>query len=192
MRSELAMAAGAAILVMTMAGGAHAEMVTAAEGFVFDGTGIVNAQNPSQRLNVWDKVSLAELKRRFPGFTVKRVTGDCGGQCFAVSRKNMFFQVDVGGDKQLSFYRIVSDAKSSRDTAGNTIGVPLAKAVGASKTECDEGDSTSCQSKKTPGLAYIAGGCSLQHGDNGNQFTIPACATVGGFEISRVKGGSGH
>jgi hypothetical protein len=148
-------------------------------GFIFSGDQAVSAADKRQYISVGEKLSIPELRRRFPSYSVSPVESDCGGTCASIEdNKGTYIRISYGDD----FYNISSGARSSRDTLGNAVGTPLRKAIGANTTNCDPGDETTCDSVLIKGLSYIVGGCSWKTG------VIPACATVKGFEISRYMG----
>jgi hypothetical protein len=150
------------------------------DGFIFSGDKAVSARDPRQFIGAGEKLSIAQLKQRFPSYKVTRQSSDCGGTCALVeSKSGARIFISYGGDSNSSFSNISSDVRGSRDILGNSIGTPLRKAIGANIAKCDLGESTTCPSAQVKGLSYIAVGCTWE-GE-----TIPACARVGGFEISR-------
>jgi hypothetical protein len=162
--------------ILPLAGNATAQTT----GFIFSGDQAVSAADPQQLIRVGEKLSISQLRQRFPGYSISKIHSDCGGTCTLIEAKNgSFLRVDYDA----TFYSISSSAPGSRDSLGNTIGTSLSKAVGANPAKCDQGESTTCESAKIKGLAYFAGGCDF----NGDQ--IPDCATVYGFQISRYKQG---
>jgi hypothetical protein len=157
------------------------------EGFVFSGDQAVSATDKRQFIRVWEKLSVSQLKKRFPSYSVSAIESDCGGTCTLIEGEgSTYIRIDYGGDRKWSFYRIYSDARSSRDTSGNVIGTSLRKAVGANTTKCDRGEDTTCESVLIKGLSYIVGGCPFE------AESIPACAKVAGFEISATQVGPRH
>jgi hypothetical protein len=164
----------------------HAGPVAAqSDGFIFSGDQAVSAIDKQQFISVGEKLSIPQLKQRFPSYSVSPVKSDCGGTCVAIKGKNdAYITISYGGDKTSSFYNISSDARSSRDTLGNAVGTPLRQAVGANTAKCDLGAATTCESARIKGLSYIAGGCEWNATITR---VIPACAKVEGFEISRYR-----
>jgi hypothetical protein len=157
-----------------------APVVAQNDGFIFSGDKAVSARDPRQFIAAGEKLSISQLKQRFPSYTVTPEEGDCGGTCASIEGKSgARIYISYGGDSNFSFSNISSDARSSRDILGNAIGTPLRKAIGANIAKCDLGESMTCLSAQIKGLSYIAVGCTWK-GE-----TIPACAKVGGFEISR-------
>lgn len=151
-------------------------------GFIFSGDQAVSAADQRQFIRVGERLSAAQLRQRFPGYKISTIRSDCGGTCTVIESKDgSYIRIDYGGDRTYSFYRIYSDAENSRDSLGNTVGTSLSKAVGADSTKCDLGAATTCESVKIKGLSYVADGCEVQGP------AIPACAKVGGFEISRLQ-----
>jgi hypothetical protein len=145
-------------------------------GFIFSGDHAFAAADQWQYIRVGEKLSIPQLQQRFPGHTISKTGGHCGGVCIVVKAKDGEF---LRLDYDPTFFSIYSSAPNSRDILGNTIGTSLSKAVGANPAKCDHGQWTTCESAKIEGLSYFAGGCDF----NGNQ--IPDCATVYGFAISR-------
>lgn len=173
---------GAALLLILVA----VLPARARDGFLFDGDGVTNAGDTRQRLRVGERLTLAQLKRRFPGFSVKPFEGDCGGTCFDISGPVGSLQLSYGGSGRDRFYLLTSDAPTTRDILGNGIGTPLRRAVGADSTQCDDGMTTSCESARIRGLSYDVGekaGCTFPQASL--KTPIPACAIVGGFRILR-------
>jgi hypothetical protein len=164
----------------------HSGPVTAqSDGFIFSGDQAVSVFDKRQLISVGEKLSIPQLKKRFPSYSVSSVKSDCGGTCASIESKNgANIRISYGGDKSYSFYNISSDSRSSRDTLGNAIGTPLRQAVGANTTKCDLGEATTCESLLIKGLSYIAGGCEWKAPAT---TAIPACARVEGFEISRYR-----
>jgi len=157
-----------------------APVVAQSDGFIFSGDKAVSARDPRQFIAAGEKLSISQLKKRFPSYTVTPEEGDCGGTCASIeSKTGARIYISYGGDSNFSFSKISSDAPSSRDIFGNVVGTPLRKAIGTNIAKCDLGESTTCPSAQMKGLSYIAVGCTW------NGATIPACAQVGGFEISR-------
>lgn len=60
-------------------------------GFVFDGAQVANAQDRSQYIRVWDKVSASELKRRFPGIQSNRWGRTAAANAFLCPAKRRSF-----------------------------------------------------------------------------------------------------
>ena len=146
--------------------------------FIFSGDQAVSAADQRQFIHAGERLSMQELQRRFPSYSVNQVKSDCGGTCFRLKgRAGDILGIDYGGQGKFSFYRIYSGAPGTRDALGNVIGTPLPKAVGANATRCDDGEGTTCELVQIKGLSYIAGGCDFSGPP------IPACATVAGFEI---------
>ena len=113
-------------------------------------------------------------------YTVTSGEGEsCGDICVSIEGKNGA-EIGVSYDRSSDNYRISSDARSSRDTLGNTIGTSLRKAVGANTTKCDRGMEITCESALIKGLSYI-----VTNGCDWKGKVIPACAKVEGFEIFR-------
>jgi hypothetical protein len=149
-------------------------------GFIFSGDQAVSAADQRQFIRVGERISMRDLKQRFSSYSVGKLSGDCGGSCFSVEgRDGGTLVIDYRGQGKSGFYRIQSSAPGSRDTLGNTIGIPLRQALGANTAHCDEGESTTCQSPRLKGLSYVVGGCDFKGS------SIPACATLDGFQILR-------
>ena len=151
------------------------------DGFVFSGDRVVSAADKKQFISVGEKLSIPQLKKRFLSYTVTPEEGEgCGDICVSIEgKKGTYILISYEGDRSSGFYRISSDARSSQDTLGNTIGTPLRQAVGANTTKCDRGAEITCESVLIKGLSYIVGGCDWKGK------AIPACAKVQGFEIFR-------
>jgi hypothetical protein len=152
------------------------------DGFIFGGDQAVSVADKSQSIFVREKLSIPQLKKRFPSYSVSAVEGDCAGTCVLIKGKNgASIRIDYVSDSSYNFYRIVSsDARGSRDILGNIVGTPLRKAVGANTAKCDLGEVTTCESLLIKGLSYVVGGCTWKP-----LSVIPACAKVDGFEIMR-------
>jgi len=158
----------------------YGAVVAQNDGFIFSGDKAESAQDSRQFIVAGEKLAISQLKKRFPSYTVTPEEADCGGTCASIKGKNgTLIYVSYGGDSSFSFYNISSDARSSRDILGNAVGTSLQKAIGANIAKCDLGESMTCPSAQIKGLSYIAVGCTWKG------VTIPACAKVGGFEISR-------
>jgi len=129
-----------------------------------------------------EKLSIPQLKKRFPSYTVTREQGEgCGDICVTIKGKKDTY-ILISYDRSSDDYRISSDAHSSRDTLGSTIGTPPRRAVGANTTKCDRGSEITCESALIKGLSYtVTNGCDWK------TTVIPACAKVEGFEIHRFQ-----
>jgi hypothetical protein len=152
------------------------------DGFIFSGDRVVSAADQKQFISVGEKLSIPQLKKRFPSYTVTREQGEgCGDICVTIKGKKDTY-ILISYDRSSDDYRISSDAHSSRDTLGSTIGTPLRKAVGANTTKCDRGSEITCESALIKGLSYtVTNGCDWK------TTVIPACAKVEGFEIYRFQ-----
>ena len=180
------MAGVSAALILSLAAIPSAQ---ARDGFIFDGDGVFNGGVVRQRIRVGERLTLVQLRRRFPGFSVEPFEGDCGGTCFNISKGGTSLQLSYGSAGRNRFYLLTSDAPTTRDILGNGIGTSLRTAIGAGSARCDDGMATSCESARIKGLSYDIGdkaGCTFPpSSSNSSSTTIPACAIVGGFRILR-------
>src|SRR5713226_1909442 len=53
-------------------------------GFIFSGDQAVSAANPSQVIHVGERLSIAQLRKRFPGYSISPIRSDCGGTCIVI------------------------------------------------------------------------------------------------------------
>lgn len=171
-----------AALILFLAASPSAQ---ARDGFLFDGDGVSMGGDVRQRIRIGERLTRAELGRRFPGFSVEPIESDCGGTCFNIANAAGSLQISYGGAGRDRFYLLTSDAPTTRDVSGNRVGTSLRSAIGAASAQCDDGMTTSCRSARIRGLSYDVedkAGCILPRG---SRVTIPACAIVGGFRILR-------
>lgn len=136
----------------------------ARDGLLFDGNSVSNSADSSQRIRVGERLNTLQLKRRFPGYVVESVSGDCGGTCFNVSGPAVAKLKTSGGTGKNRFYLLTSDAPTAKDVLGTKIATSLRTAIGATSAHCDDGMATSCDSNRIRGLSYDVGdnsGCSF-------------------------------
>jgi hypothetical protein len=91
------------------------------DGFIFSGDRAVSAADKKQFISVGEKLSVPQLKKRFPSYAVTPEEGEgCGNICFSIEGKKDAY-ILIKGDRSSGFNSISSDAPSSRDTLGNMI-----------------------------------------------------------------------
>jgi hypothetical protein len=153
-------------------------------GFVFDASSVKHSTKPALLIRLGEKITKQALKRRFAGYDVRYTTGEGCLTCAVITGTDGQFDVDFDHDgRTVINLRSIDDR--ARDVKGNSVGSPLAEAIGSNTANCDAGESTTCASPDVKGLLYVVAE------DDQCPFTvtekqptdIPACARIGGIQI---------
>jgi hypothetical protein len=179
--------------ILTMAGATLAKDIAAQakdDSFIFSSNSVVSVLDARQSLRLGERLSLAQIKRRLPSYTVKK-SHECEGTCILVSGKNgVYLELEDNLGEPISG---ITGFLGSRDTLGHVIGMLLIKAIGSSRATCDLGLVTTCASKSIKNLSYdvnddrCAEEDKITSAENDPAFLyhIAECMTVGAMSLSK-------
>lgn len=125
---------------VALALGAIATAQSRDDSFIFGSNSVVSALDARQSLRLGERLSLAQIKRRLPSYTVEK--SECEGDCIHVSGKNgVYLELDYNNPgKPISY---INGFLGSRDTLGHVIGMSLIEAIGSNIL----GMTTTCASR---------------------------------------------
>ena len=139
--------------------------------FIFGSNSVVSALDTKQSVRLGERLSLAQIKRRLPSYTVEK-SNDCEGDCIYVSGKNgVYLELDYNNPgKPISY---INGFLGSRDTLGHVIGMSLIRAIGSNIATCDLGMTTTCASRSIKNLSYDVNDDRCTEEDKITKKTIP-------------------
>ena len=163
------------------------EEVAPQPGFIFTADKAINPLNEGKSVRILEKLPVAELKSRFARYNVNVVVGEDCSICATISRGEVSISVDYD-ENGIVILGISSNDKVSTDILGNRVRSSLRNAIGDTTANCDVGMWMTCASPRLTGLHYIVDenkGCSLVVKEK-QPTKIPACASIGGFQIFKA------
>jgi hypothetical protein len=125
-----------------------------AEHFIFTGKKVHTFAKSNEFVVGGEKLSVAQLKRRFARYKVVVTVGEDCFICATISGKGGSIEVNFDEDGKL-VVGVYSFDKTSSDALGNNVGLSLRNAIGSPTAQCDAGIWTTCQSTRLNGLSYI-------------------------------------
>jgi hypothetical protein len=157
--------------------------------FIFSSNSVVSALDARQSLRLGERLSLAQIKRRLPSYTVEK-SHECEGDCIHVSGKNgVYLELDYNlPGKPISR---ISGFLGSRDILGHIIGMSLIKAIGSTTCDFVIGMNASCASRSINNLSYDVNDDRCPEEDKitagkgpTSQSRVAECMTADGMSIT--------
>jgi hypothetical protein len=163
------------------------------DAFIFGSNSIVSALDAKQSIRLGERLTLAQIKKRLPSYTVKK-SNACEGSCVHVSGRNgIYLELDYNTPGEPISY-ISGFLVGARDTLGHVGGMSLIKAIGSNRATCDLGMTTTCASRSIKNLSYEVNEdrCSeddklVWEKDPPFQHRLAECMTVDGMFIHEEK-----
>ena len=111
------------------------------DAFIFSSNSVVSALDAKQSIRLGERLTLAQLKKRLPSYSVKK-SYECEGGCIHISGRNGVY-LELPDSPGEPIYGI-SGYLGARDALGHIVGMSLIKAIGSNKATCDLGMETTC------------------------------------------------
>jgi hypothetical protein len=159
------------------------------DSFIFNSNSVVSALDTRQSLRLGERLSLAQIKRRLPSYTVEK-SNACEGDCIHVSGRNgVYLELDYNNPGKPIFG--INGYLGTRDVLGRIVGMSLIKAIGSDRATCDLGMTTTCASRSIKNLSYEINDdrCTEEdkittaEKDPSFQYHLAECMTVGSITI---------
>lgn len=148
--------------------------------WIFDSSVIRSVKNPREALSLTDPYSASFIQKIFSSSEVQE--HESVGGFISVKGISGNFMVGDGGNGKIAF--IEGWNGDFEDVLGNKIGDPLLKAIGASVSMCNSGESLYCDSKIGPHLIYLISTCNSDgFPQDIARYEIKDCDRIEGFQL---------
>lgn len=153
---------------------------------VFSNRSVASTMSEHFHIALGDRYSPSFIKERFRPYTVE-FSDECEIECFVISRDGALLNI-YGSEETGKITMLTSWSTRVVDSLGVRVGMPLRKALKADQALCEYAETLMCRSP-VAGMTYFVDSGEDCHWDvswdKGEvSVTVPACARVGGFQIS--------